>query len=638
MMRAGLGNISTSQGSSRRRDGRAGGFRVSAILTCVAIGGAVTTASVLANAQSWDATRTASLPPTLTAPDREVLLPAILAPAEAARYRRIFDAQSRGDWSSADREIDRLGDRRLLGHVLAQRYLHPRYRTSYGELVHWLGRFADHPDAPAIHQLALRRAGPGAAPAPAPSVGPAVYGALAADELRPPSDLLPSPGRRASSDESPRVSGLKNEIRNLLRIGELELAERVVRSRETARVLAPVEQDIFKAAIAAGWFARGDTGKAFELAGEAARRSGVGVPRANWIAGLALYRQGRHLASAVYFEALARTPGGQPWDIAAGAFWTARAYLQGKRFDQVNYWLGLAAEQPRSFYGLIAARALGVMPDLNLDVPPLTESEVDQLQRRSGGARALALLQIGEQGRAEAELRRLPAGGSEGFTRALLAIAMRNNMPDLSVALGRELAEFDGRTHDGALYPIPRWRPAGGFEIDRALLFAIARQESAFNPRAASPAGARGLMQIMPQTATHLTSGQIRGNFERLYDPAFSLTLGQRYIRTLLENEIVQGDLILLAAAYNGGPGNLSRWKKRGELIGEANNDPLLFIESLPSPETRHFIARVLYHYWMYAMRLAQPTPSLDAIAAGDWPTYIAVDDEARNVARNAKD
>jgi soluble lytic murein transglycosylase-like protein len=74
----------------------------------------------------------------------------------------------------------------------------------------------------------------------------------------------------------------------------------------------------------------------------------------------------------------------------------------------------------------------------------------------------------------------------------------------------------------------------------------------------------------------------------------------------------------MMAAAYNAGPGNLAKWKKsiRG------SEDPLLFIESMPSRETRNFVERVIGAYWVYQARLGQPQRSLEAVANGAWPTY----------------
>ncbi|MBI3710666.1 MAG: lytic transglycosylase domain-containing protein [Proteobacteria bacterium] len=579
---------------------------------------------LLPSAQAAAQFETAALPRGDLTPDRSTVLPSPLSAADALLYRQIFQLQRRDEWTAADREISRLHDRQLLGYVLADRYVYSlTFRSTYGELAAWLSAYADHPDAPAIYRLAQRRAPKGAAPLRKP-IGEAPAAIWEAEDLAPPLEPAPPTGRSIADEGYGRAIGIKGQVRAKLRGGDLAGAELLLYSRETARLLNAAEYDHLKATIAAGYFTHGQDRKALELASEAARRSGQVVPKANWIAGLALFRMEQFKRAAPFFEALAQTPNGQPWDIAAGAFWAARVHSRTRRFAIVNYWFGLAAEHPRTFYGLLASRALDKAPPFNWSAPVLAESDVARLMRTGAGARALALIQVGEEAKAEFELRRLYATGSPGLTRLLLAVAMRANMPGLSMKLGRELLDLDGRRHDGALYPIPRWRPIGGFEIDPALIFAFMRQESAFNPRAVSSAGARGLMQLMPATAALMDGKTFRGRADGLFDPEFNVTLGQRYIKHLLDNEIVQGDLIRLAAAYNGGPGNLARWQQKQDTRGETGDDALLFIESLPSPETRYFISRVLYNYWMYSLRLGQPTPSLDEVAAGKWPTYIS--------------
>jgi peptidoglycan lytic transglycosylase len=213
-------------------------------------------------------------------------------------------------------------------------------------------------------------------------------------------------------------------------------------------------------------------------------------------------------------------------------------------------------------------------------------------------------------------------------------------MPALSLQLSAMLSEVDGRRHDHALYPVPRWQPAGGFTVDRALVFALIRQESEFLPEAQSTAGAVGLMQLMPATAQAMASrsgiklarAAGRGASGGLTDPSVNLALGQEYLTELLSNEQVQGNLILLAAAYNSGPGAMLRWRARPEY----QDDPLLFLESLPSRETRVFAQRVLANYWVYRLRLGQPTGDLDKLARGHWPVYSAQDVPPDQVLRHA--
>ena len=89
--------------------------------------------------------------------ENEAALPRILTEADIARYHRIGDANDEARWSDADREIKQLTDPVLLGYLLADRYLHPKYKASYDELKSWLDHYADHPDAPRIYKLTLSR-------------------------------------------------------------------------------------------------------------------------------------------------------------------------------------------------------------------------------------------------------------------------------------------------------------------------------------------------------------------------------------------------------------------------------------------------------------------------------------------------
>ena len=88
-----------------------------------------------------------------------------------------------------------------------------------------------------------------------------------------------------------------------------------------------------------------------------------------------------------------------------------------------------------------------------------------------------------------------------------------------------------------------------------------------------------------------------------------------------LITHVGEESLFDVAAAYNGGPGNLRRWKNEVEI-----DDPLLFIESIPSFENRDFVEKVLTNIWVYRTRLGQPAPSRDLVAAGSLPAYEALD------------
>jgi soluble lytic murein transglycosylase len=350
---------------------------------------------------------------------------------------------------------------------------------------------------------------------------------------------------------------------------------------------------------------------------------------ADWEEGLAAWRKGRVGDARRRFETLAARHDLSSAMTAATAFWAARTELRGDHPAAFTHWIGVAAEHPRTFYGLLARRILGTDGDLGLDNDPFSDLDARLLLDAPAGRRALALLQLNDTFRAEAELRSLAARASPLLIEALVAVADRANMPALSLQLAGLLSDGVGRRHH-ALYPLPRWTPVGGFTVDRALLFAVMRQESQFATQAESPAGAVGVMQLMPATANamarragvRIDANNRRQLREALADPEINMALAQEYITELRESAGIGDNLLLLAAAYNCGPTGPLRWQTDPQLHG----DPLLFLENIPHRETRIFTERVLANYWIYRQRLGQPTPDLDALAAGEWPTYTALD------------
>lgn len=338
----------------------------------------------------------------------------------------------------------------------------------------------------------------------------------------------------------------------------------------------------------------------------------------NWMAGLDAWRAKDYARAAAQFEKAALKASQSRWDRSAAAYWASRANVRAKAPEKVSHWLKAAAAFPRTFYGQLAIRALGLEPQFDWRVPTLSAGHGAQLMKSRTGKRALGLLQVGEIDLAEKEFLILQNEGGVGVSDTLLAISQAYRLPSLALKIGAWRQIEGGERLDSALYPLPSWKPAGGFTVDQALLFAIMRQESGFNPSATSAAGAVGLMQLMPATARAV--GAPGG--PALKDPLTSMAFGQKYIRRLLDDSAVRGDLFMLAAAYNAGPGNLAKWKS----VIRGGDDPLLFIESMPSAETRHFVERVIAAYWVYQARLGQARKSLESVANGAWPTYQSGD------------
>ena len=148
---------------------------------------------------------------------------------------------------------------------------------------------------------------------------------------------------------------------------------------------------------------------------------------------------------------------------------------------------------------------------------------------------------------------------------------------------------------------------------------ALVRQESGFNAKAQSGAGAKGLMQLMSSTAIYVTKDRrLRRDTSPLFETEYNLETGQRYVSYLMEKDFIGNNLFFLATAYNAGPGNLYKWQKKVKY----GNDPLMFIEAIPSRQTRIYIERVLANFWVYNARFGQPSESLEALIHSRWPTF----------------
>jgi soluble lytic murein transglycosylase-like protein len=553
---------------------------------------------------------------------RQTSLPAILSESDLTIYRQAFDHQRLSQWSAADRDISHLDNTILVGHLLASRYLTPGYRASGEELAGWMARYADLPQAPQIFTMAKARLGSRGAALKPPTRPTASVAALPAylDELAQWDEGLVEPPHSMAAADRRKWQVLRDRIRWSIHHDRQDQAVSMLDRDDSKRLFSDLDIDHLKTNLAMSYFANGSVDQARRLAEEACDRSGDQLSEAHWVAGLAAWRNGDRAASAHHFEVVANAPGKSSWTVAAGAFWAARANLAAHKPQVVNHWLQQAAAYPRTFYGLLARRALGQDIEYSWESHPFTEADAEILHSVPSAQRALALIQLGDHELAEDELHQVLPSAGPAMARSLLAVANDGNLPGAAVLASSVLADRDGKLRDAGDYPLPNWKPNSGWSIDRALMLAIAKQESGFNPHARNPSGAMGLMQLMPATVRTL------GSAGRLTDPQVNLDLGQKYVHRLLDADGVKGNLLALAAAYNVGPGTVSRWMQSIK----PGDDALLFLESMPFRETRSLVEHVMTNFWAYRNRFGQSSPSLDAVAAGRWPMYDAPELKAR--------
>jgi soluble lytic murein transglycosylase-like protein len=588
---------------------------------------ALAVAASLLTAESGIAATTAPAPAATGQQQASAI--AILSDADVALYRQIMTLQETANWKRADPLIKKIKNRILMGHVLFQRYMHPTgYRSTYQELANWLEKYADLPGADRVYRLAMHRKPYDVKPPRQPV--PLTPQTAATENI-----VVDAP--RQTKEEVKRrrdAQQLLSAIRDYLRRGEPARAEKRLWSASRLNLLTQADFDGQANRIAVAYLTSGNFEKARALAALAAARSRKDVYTADWTAGLAAWRL-KHYADAYQsFRALALSQTADDWTKAAGGFWAYRAAVKAREPENALPMLEAAAKLQYTFYGLVAAQELGVEPQFRWTPPLLTASARERLMQNTGVERAIALRQVGETDLADVEMKAAWMRSDHSADDAFLSVAASLNLPATQVALSLRGNVPDDNGSDAGLYPVPEWRPTGGFLLDRALIFAFMRQESLFDPQAESWAGARGVMQLMPATASFIAGDQslARVNRAKLFDPRFSMELGQKYLLHLMNWSNIKDNLFLLAAAYNGGPGNLGKWLKQAD----CGDDWLLFIESIPAQETRVYVERVMANYWIYRLRLGESVPSLTAVASGEGPRYLAQEFPLTETASNS--
>ena len=508
-----------------------------------------------------------------------------LSAKDVRAYKVAFAATRDGRFEAAAKAAATVSDPTLLGRLAFAKLMHPDYRSSFGELSDWMERYGDQPGADRIYALAMKRR-PDGAPAPrAPRAGTAGGDAIWA-----------------------RVEAL---------------AERYEAS-------APAASDDDDGQAAREAFYGGDVEKAQALAKASGER---------WIEGLSTFRMGDYAEARRNFAALAEDGSKDEWVRSAGAYWAARAAIAAGAPEAAPQYLAVAARTPYTFYGLIAERQLGLEPAITAEglapdyaaVTPVRASRTSVAGGPDGAAvarlvrsdrrarRAAALAQLGLQSDAGAELRAGLAGAGPDSREAWARLSLALNAPLTSSHDLSRRARFD--IDD---FPTPELSPQGGFTLNKALVYALVRQESRFRANAAGPGGAYGLMQLMPATAARVAGdAKLRKNPSRLKDPGLNLKLGQTYVSRLLG--ALDGDLLHAVAAYNSGPANIQ--KTLSSLGRDA--DSLLAIESMPGAKTRDYVEKVVAGYWIYRNIFGMDSPTLDAAASAKKAISAALDQPA---------
>jgi soluble lytic murein transglycosylase len=295
-----------------------------------------------------------------------------------------------------------------------------------------------------------------------------------------------------------------------------------------------------------------------------------------------------------------------PTTLARAGYWQGRAAEAAGRSQEARTAYAAAAEQSTSYYGQLARAKLG-MPQLDLNDPPSARSRgVERLEI----VRAVQLLfdlderdiaipifaDMGENGDPDALAGLGELTSRYGYARGMLLVG--------KAALNR------GLRFDFYAYPvtgIPPYSPIGP-EVEKSVIFAIARQESAFNPGDVSPAQAYGLMQVTPDAGRYVCKrAGVPFDLARMKnDSAYNAALGAAELGGLLED--FRGSYIMTFAAYNAGRGSLKKWIDRYGDPRDPKVDAVDWVELIPFAETRNYVQRIMENLQVYRARFGGGT------------------------------
>jgi len=288
-----------------------------------------------------------------------------------------------------------------------------------------------------------------------------------------------------------------------------------------------------------------------------------------------------------------------PTTLARAGYWQGRAAEAAGRSQQARAAYASAAEQSTSYYGQLARAKLG-LPQLELKDTPRSRGA-----ERLEIVRAVQLLfDLDERDIAVPIFADVGENGDADAVLGLAEIAARHNYARGELLVGKA-ALNRGLPFDLHAYPttgIPRYEAIGP-EVAQSVLFAIARQESAFNPGDVSPAQAYGLMQVTPDAGRYVCKRAGVGfDLARLKsDPAYNVRLGAAELGGLLED--FRGSYVMTFAAYNAGRGSLKKWVDRYGDPRDPKVDAVDWVELIPFAETRNYVQRVMENLQVYRAR-----------------------------------
>jgi len=363
----------------------------------------------------------------------------------------------------------------------------------------------------------------------------------------------------------------------------------------------------------------GENDLAYWLASQHELKSGSDYADLEWLAGyIALTKLDAPEQAMVHFKNH-RNAVKSPISLGRAGYWMGQAAdaLDDHNSAIENYEFG--AQFQTSFYGQLAAEKIGFNSDSRLATGLKVGDWRDADFAKSGPVRAGILLHYADK----QNLMRwffTHVAGSLNETEAvqLADIALELGRPYVALGVAKEVAKR-GIVIPRSYFPVTELATLSG-DVEPEVAMAIARRESELNPEAVSPAGARGLMQIMPKTARKVAkeTDTVYSKARLTTDWRYNAKLGTAYLGGLLK--IYGGSYVLAFAAYNAGPRRADKWIEQFGDPRDPTVDEVNWIEHIPYRETRNYVMRVMESLHVYRARLkgrAVPLQLLGDLARG---------------------
>ncbi|WP_338445221.1 lytic transglycosylase domain-containing protein [Pelagerythrobacter marensis] len=530
-------------------------------------------------------------------------VPELLSRPDREYYTDLFQAIDRQDWSRVEAMLAERSDGPLHQVAKAEYYLAATSpRVELPAIQAWLAEGSRLPHAEQMGNLGLKR---GLMSAPyLPQRQSFVRQPYASKRVRP-----------STVDDGTMPADVRQAILDRISNDDPDGARQLLDGVDA--LLSPPARAEWRQRVAFSYYIENNDPAALAMAQTVRDGSGAWVAEGDWVAGLAAWRLNDCETAADSFERAAR--GSTNNELTAAAFyWSSRASIRCRQPEKAAERLRGAARLDETLYGMLAREQLGQHLPQNHASADFAMEDWRKLREIENVRIAVALAEIGRDRLADEVLRHEAQIGDPENYDELSRLAREMGLPSTQLWMAHN-APRGARAEPALRYPAPKWQPVNGWRVDPALAYAHTLQESVFRADAVSPAGARGLMQIMPAAAIdHRAKLGVSGNASDLARPEINLAFGQEHLQMLRDSGATGGLLPKVMAAYNAGLSPVTRWNTEIRDQG----DPLLYMESIPYWETRGYVAIVMRNYWMYERQAGGASESRIALAQGMWPTF----------------